>query len=672
MRIFLTVLVLLLFLSGIDGLAQTYKKWMHKGDRAYRIEDYESAISFYKKALKLRKGNTKATYQLGLSYLYSSDKLPALEQIAKVYALSPKIDKHIEYQLGLAYIYHENFKDALRFFESYSKTPQSKKSNVYERIAQCISADSLKRNEINALVTPVDALNSKFHDYTPLVYGQGTKMIFTSNRPGGKRSRDGTYYEDIYWASFENGEWTDIQRMGPAINDSYHDAAGTLSPDERSLFVYYEYDGGNIYVSKNEKGTWGQPTPLDESVNTIFWETSATITADGNTLYFASERPDGIGGLDIYKTELGDNGQWKKPVNLGKVINTRYNEDAPYITPDGSRLYFGSAGHPGMGAEDIFYSDIINGELQPPVNLGYPINSIYLDNYFIPNTDGKSGYLASMRPGGKGMADIFYVEYDLTPVNKKPLIASAEPVKQNTPAKEPVKAISKPEPVVEQIKETKPKIATVLKGKVIDSKSGEPLLAEVKLVDNTNNVVLSRVQSDAAGDFELIIPRGGNYGVSTRLDGYLFNSLNFNLPEFTENQEVDTHILMRKAETGSKVVLKNIFFDSGKSELRTESLGELDRIKELLEDNPGLVVQINGHTDNVGNAIANKILSKKRADAVVQFLINNGISANRLSAKGFGEERPLVSNDDEVDGREINRRTEIEIIRTGMESSTSP
>ncbi len=673
MRFFLAALIFLLMLTGAESFSQTYKKWMHKGDRAYRIEDYESAINYYKKALKLRKGNTKATYQLGLSYLYSSEKLPALEQISKVYALSPKIDKHIEYQLGLAYIYHENFNDALRFFESYKNSPQSKKSNVDERIQQCISADSLKRHAVAAVVSPVDALNSKFHDYTPLVYAQGTKMIFTSNRPGGKRSRDGTYYEDIYWATYENGEWTDIERMGPAVNDTYHDAAGTISPDEKSLFVYYEYDGGNIYVSKNEKGTWGQPTPLDESINTIFWETSATITADGNTIYFASERPDGVGGLDIYRTQLGDNGQWSKPVNLGKTINTRYNEDAPYITPDGSRLYFGSAGHPGMGAEDIFYSDIINGEPQPPVNLGYPVNSIYLDNYFVPLADGKSGYLASMRPGGKGMADIFHVSFEKVPESNKPLIAANKPStdspKQAT--EEPVKERIK-EPVVE-IKKTVPAIVTVLKGKVIDSKSGEPLFAEVKLVDNTSNTVLSRVQSDpSSGDFELIIPEGGNYGVSTRKDGYLFNSLNFNLPDFTEPQEVDTHILMRKAETGSKVVLKNIFFDFGKSELRTESLGELDRIRELLEDNPGLVVQINGHTDNVGNSIANKILSKKRADAVVQFLINNGISAARLSAKGFGEERPLVSNDDEVDGREINRRTEIEIIRTGEENPSSP
>ena len=657
MRFFTVGLIFLFALSSFSINAQTFNKFLKKGDRAYRLEDYESAVSFYKKALKLRKGNTKATYKLGLAHLYGDDKLPAAEYLSKAYALAPNIDKQIEYQVGLAYLYHEDFEQARRFFESFSKQRHSKKTNVLQRIQQCITADSLMKNPVNADIIPVEDLNSRFHDYTPLAYDRDTRMIFTSNRPGGKRNRDGSYFEDIYTAEKVDGTWTKIKRVGPAVNDDYHDAAGTISPDEKSLFVYYEYEGGDIYLSKRENGAWGQPVPLDESINSIFWETSATITGDGNTIYFASERPDGFGGLDIYKSEFR-NGNWGEPVNLGETINTEFNEDAPYITPDGSRLYFGSAGHPGMGAEDIFYSDIVNGKPQPPVNLGYPVNSIYLDNYYVPAPDGKSGYFASMRPGGKGMADIYHVRFDRE-IRQAPLLASTET--------DPVSD------VVEKKEEEQPrnKPVTILKGKVIDAKSGDPLFAEIKLVDNSRNVVLKKVQSDTNGDFELIIPYGGNFGVSTRKEGYLFNSLNFDLPEFESDQEVDTHILMRRAETGSKVILKNIFFDFGKSVLRTESLGELDRIRELLEDNPGLIVQINGHTDNVGNALANKILSKKRADAVVDYLINNGIDASRLSAKGFGEEQPLVSNDDEIDGREINRRTEIEIIRTGGESNAS-
>jgi outer membrane protein OmpA-like peptidoglycan-associated protein len=201
-----------------------------------------------------------------------------------------------------------------------------------------------------------------------------------------------------------------------------------------------------------------------------------------------------------------------------------------------------------------------------------------------------------------------------------------------------------------------------LKGKVIDELDARPLEARISLVDNNTNKVLSRINSDPeTGEFELVIPHGGNYGVATEKLGYLFNSINFSLPKFAEYQEIDTHVIMVRAEIGSKVVLKNIFFDVGKSELKTESLAEVEKIRELLASNMSLKVQINGHTDNTGNAATNKVLSLKRATAVVDYLVSHGIEVARVSAKGFGQERPIVSNDDEIGGREINRRTEIEI-----------
>jgi outer membrane protein OmpA-like peptidoglycan-associated protein len=185
------------------------------------------------------------------------------------------------------------------------------------------------------------------------------------------------------------------------------------------------------------------------------------------------------------------------------------------------------------------------------------------------------------------------------------------------------------------------------------------------LTDNEKNKILAVINSDpVTGDFEMFIPHGGNYGVSTEMEGYLFNSINFNVPAFTDLREIDTHIIMVKVEKGSKVVLKNIFFDTGKSDLKQESVSELENIRKLLDGNPNLIVQINGHTDNVGEATYNRALSQKRASSVVDYLVRNGVESNRLAAVGFGEERPLVSNDDELGGREINRRTEIEIIET--------
>ena len=207
------------------------------------------------------------------------------------------------------------------------------------------------------------------------------------------------------------------------------------------------------------------------------------------------------------------------------------------------------------------------------------------------------------------------------------------------------------------------KVVTLLKGKVIDETNAAPLGAVISLVNNETNEVVTRINANpVTGEFELVIPHGGNYGVATERKGYLFNSINFNLPQFAEYQEIDTHIIMVRAEVGSKVVLKNIFFDVGKADLKSESIAEVENIKELLLVNTSLKVQINGHTDNSGNAASNKVLSLKRASSVVNYLTSHGIAASRLSAKGYGSDRPIVSNDDEAGGREINRRTEIEII----------
>jgi outer membrane protein OmpA-like peptidoglycan-associated protein len=264
-----------------------------------------------------------------------------------------------------------------------------------------------------------------------------------------------------------------------------------------------------------------------------------------------------------------------------------------------------------------------------------------------------------VKEGGLGGADIYSIKYLEPKYKPKP----------------------KPVVVVEEKKKEKPKntdfvdsriqelrnqrVVTVLSGKVIDETDAKPLGAVISLVDNETHKVLSKINSDPeTGDFELVIPHGGNYGVATEKDGYLFNSINFNLPKFAEFQEIATHIIMSRAEVGSKVVLKNIFFDVGQAELKIQSISEVEKIRELLAGNPQLKVQINGHTDNTGNAAANKVLSLKRATAVVDYLIAKGIEASRVSAKGYGAERPIVSNDDEQGGREINRRTEIEIIES--------
>jgi len=665
----LRVKFLLLIIICSSALhAQNFRKSLKRGDHYLNINNYSKAIRYYKEALKYKPGNAEATYGLGLSYLFDFKNDEALKELTLVWQLNPDIGNNIEYYLGLAHQYDYNFEEAIKYYRLFG---EKKNRNRYEadlQIEECLIADSLYKNPRSVVVENLGQLvNSRYHDYTPALMADGKTLYFTSNRAGstgGLKLDDGTFYEDIYSSSLQNGQWSKPQKLDRNINGNYHDAIASVSPDGKTLFVYSEEGNGDIYFSNLQDSTWTYPQPLSNKINSIFWETSVSITADGQTLYFTSDRPGGYGGLDIYKITKGEDGEWGTAQNLGPTVNTGASEDAPMIHPDGHTLYFSSSGHDGMGGYDIYYSKQEGDEFQAPVNLGYPINTVYDDNYFVISGDLKHAYYASRKPGGSGMVDIYHVDMEAKIEVEETIQTEVEAVAvlvENTEIAteddiEVEVELPEPEPEAKAV-------VTVFKGKVLDAKTGLPVGAEVKMVDNKNNSVTAQSFADPqTGEFELIVPQGGNYGVSTSKRGYLFNSINFRLPEFSEYQEIDVSVLLDRAEVGTKMVLKNIFFDIGSSALRTESLGELEVIKDLLMNSPDLRVQINGHTDNVGNSVYNKLLSKKRAQSVVDYLIANGINTERLEAKGFGEEQPLVSNDDEIGGREINRRTEIEIL----------
>lgn len=727
MNTYRNLLLCLCLVFCIPLHAQNFKAHFKKAQQYYKSAQYDRAISQYKRALKFKKGNLDATYGLGLSYLFSAQKEKALPYLKNVRQLDPKIDREIDYHLGLAYQYNYDFYQAKKSYIRYKERNKKRTYQANLRIAQCDMGDSLYLNPRKARIVNLgEKINSRWHDYTPLITTDGKTLFFTSNRSsstGGKKLPDGSYYEDIYYCYWQDGEWSEPKNVSTNINTRYHDAAASISPDGKTLFTYSEKGSGDIYESKKSNGEWSVPTPLSDQINSVFWETSVSITADGKTIYFTSDRPGGFGGLDIYKCDRKEDGTWGMPRNLGPTINTAEEEDSPVIHPDGQTLYFSSAGHTGMGGFDIFFSKMKDGRFQLPVNLGYPINTVFDDNYFVISADRKKAYYASQRVGGVGGADLYLIEMtfdeeiefvpEVIPLKTEPIIAPKVIASNNEPEIQPVPETEDPpveEVITEQveasvkqetiesedtentkatsnppIKETqdryfdenilalkeKRQVVTVIKGKVLDASNVDPLTAQIRLINNENNTLAAEVYSDAeTGEFELVIPHGGNYGVSTSSTGYLFNSINFSVPAFSEYQEIDISILLDKARVGSKMVLKNIFFDTGSSGLRTESLGELEVIKNQLEDAPNLKVQINGHTDNVGNAVYNKVLSKKRAQAVIDYLISHGIEASRLQAKGYGEERPLVSNDDEMDGREINRRTEFEIIDIGQGSGS--
>jgi outer membrane protein OmpA-like peptidoglycan-associated protein len=656
------VTLLFIFVS-CSAYCQSLKELTTEGDKFYGKKQYKKAIDLYLQALNVNPDDASLNLQTGLSYLYSETKSKAAKYISKAYRLNPNINEEIDYHLGVAFQHTNDFTKAIEHFQEFKKKRSKLASIADKKIAECRIADSLSNYELNVVIENAGAsVNTYFHDYSPIISSDGNTLIFTSNRTEDEQEiEDDNYYEDIYITRKTNSGWAPPKKISSRINHEYNDAAASLSPDGKTLFLYYEEGAGDIYISKLEGDDWSDPVPLNKNINTsTYWETSASISADGKKLYFASNRPGGLGELDVYVSELDSKGNWGKATNLGPIINTAEHEDAPFIHPDGVTLYFSSDGHPSLGNSDIFISEFKNGKWQKPQNLGWPINTWEFDGFFTISADKKKGFYSTLKEGGYGEADIYSITFLEPRFKPKP-----KPVEVVEQKKAKPKNDDFVDPLVQQSREKK--VVTVLKGKVIDENTAEPLGATISLVDNESKKVISRITVDSLnGDFELVIPHGGNYGVSTERPGYLFNSINFNLPKFAEYQEIDTHIIMVRAEVGSKSILKNIFFDVGKADLKLESISEVEKIHELLVTNPDLKVQINGHTDNTGNAVTNKALSLKRASSVVDYLVNHGISAARLSAKGFGSERPIVSNDDEESGREINRRTEIEITQAGI------
>jgi outer membrane protein OmpA-like peptidoglycan-associated protein/tetratricopeptide (TPR) repeat protein len=657
-------LAVYLILCSFIVSAQDQKTLIANGDKFYGKKDYKNALATYLAAQEINPDDAYLNFKIGLTYLYSETKSKAATYIDKAYRLNPAVNPDIDYHLGIAFQNTNSFKLAIEHFERFKKKRSNLASIADEKIAECQVADSLSQNELNVVIENLgEGVNTPYNDYSPIISADGNTLIFTSNRTDDPaRAKANANFEDIFVSYKNANKWSAPKPISQNINIKYNDAAASLSPDGKTLFLYYEEGEGDIYTSTRNGEAWSEPKALNKNINTaMFWETCASVTSDGKKLFFASNRPGGIGELDIYVSQLDAKGDWGKAVNLGPIINTPSNEDSPFIHHDGTTLYFSSDGHPRLGNSDIFVSEFVNNKWKKPENMGYPLNSWEYDGFFTLSPDKKKGYFSTAKEGGLGDADIYSITF-LEPKYKpkpKPVVAKVEEqkAKQEIPKSEEFVA---PEIEIHKIA----KVVTLLKGKVIDERNAAPLSAVISLVDNVTNKVLTKLNSNpTTGEFELIIPHGGNYGVATEKVGYLFNSINFNLPQFAEYQEIDTHIIMVKAEIGSKVVLRNVFFDIGKSDLKPESIAEVENIRELLVRDAHLRVQINGHTDNSGNAATNKALSLKRASSVVDYLVKHGVATSRLTAKGYGSDRPIVSNDDEEGGRAINRRTEIEIIK---------
>jgi outer membrane protein OmpA-like peptidoglycan-associated protein/tetratricopeptide (TPR) repeat protein len=626
----------------------------------------------------------KANYQAAHMHFLTINKAMAVKYLLRVYRQDPEYHFDIEFWIGRAYQYGLEFEKAIEYYNRYKEKLQ-KRSNyqgkdkrdvaeVDRAIFECQNGLEYVSKPGNFSIVNIGReINSEYIDYGPVLNEAEDQIVFTSRRRDGNMNEnvadDNKPWEDIFISKKVGGKWEFAKNIGPPINNAFHNSNLALSADGNTLFLFNDDGNGDIYYSEYENGQWSAPQTIT-GINSTFEEKSITISSDESTLYFSSDRPGGYGGLDIYRATKDTKGNWSNIKNLGPKINSDHDDDGPFIDYDGVTLYFSSKGRKGMGGFDVFKSTYNpnQNEWSEPENLGYPINTPDDDIYFVTSKDSKRAYYSSVREDGMGYNDIYMITIpeglkNVAPVATRPVeqpkdtstVATVTPNPVKEPVKEPVK------PKTEPKKELIPLRYVV---SVVDVQTGSPINAKVKMAGASDNIVVG-VKNVGGGVFEFNVnsKAAKDYRLSVESDGYAFQNLTVRVDgASTQEKTLTRKVEMRKLEANVVSVLRNIYFDFDRATFKTESYGELNKLEAMLRQNPNLTCEIGGHTDAVGTKAYNLFLSRKRAEAVKDYLTKKGIDTRRIKAVGYGKSKPLVSNDDEDDGRELNRRVEFKVL----------
>jgi outer membrane protein OmpA-like peptidoglycan-associated protein len=650
------------FPNNKDGLKKA-KENIELGDSYFEMDEnfLKLAIAPYLEAYKFNSNNALLNFKLGKCYLFSSFKQNALPYLEKAKNLDKSVDVNIDFHLGQAYHLANQWDKAMGlFYEFKSKTNSETDPLIIKKadkeIEECKNGKVLSSQAVRVKIENLGkAVNTEYHEYKPLITADESMLFFTSRRPNSiGKEKDPVYndfYEDIYYSVKQNdGKWSEAKNLNEPVNTADHDANSGLSVDGSKLVIYIgSKNNGDLFESELTGETWSKPTEMNKNINTEkFHESSASYSPDGKTLYFVTDKPGGFGDRDIYISYLDEKGKWGKAENLGPIINTEFGEEGVFMHPDGKTLYFSSQGHNSLGGYDIFKSvfDPTTKKWSVPENIGYPVNTTDDDVFFVVSADSKHGYYTSVNSNGFGGRDLYMISFLGAEKVEKP--------KETT--------VAKTETKIEKKQEEPQAKLTILKGVISDELTKKPLDATVEIIDNQLNKSITSFNSNSvSGKYLISLPAGKNYGIAVKKNGYLFHSENFNIPDTAAFQELSKDIALKKLEVGSTIVLKNIFYDFDKATLRQESTNELERLLKLLNEMPTLKIEISSHTDSKGANDYNAKLSENRAKSVVNFLIKSGISPDRLVSKGYGEEKPISTNDTE-EGRQLNRRTEFKIL----------
>jgi len=639
-RLFFTII---LFAVAFNCISQNNKASDKKIESLYneakanaQAGDKVKAIALLKQVLK----NDPQYYMafFGLADIYHETKERQLEKDALVNGLRISVDRFPGgYKFLAELLYAEAaYDEALKNMEQYNRLKKTLTIEENRLLESCRFASK-------AIESPVafhpenagEAINTTEDEYWPSLNGESNALVFTRLITKDAAGKKIAYpQEDFYVSQKDSAGWQNALPLGPPVNTGENEGAQCISADGRLLFFTGcgRPDGlgsCDIYMSVRQKGKWSEPVNLGNPVNSNFWESQPSVSADGRLLYFTSNRKGGKGKMDIWRAEeLGVSPEgfpvYGKVINM-ESVNTSGNELSPFIHADGKTLYFASDFWPGMGGKDLFFITLDSTKTSLPQNLGYPVNTSANEEGLVVEVSGDCAWYTANNTGFGGR-DIFTFQ---------------------------LPEALKPQPV------------SWVKGKVINRKTGQLILSEIVLNDLVGNKLIQHLYPfENEGEFLFCLPSGHNYGLNISKPGYLFHSENFNLlATNNRHQPLTLTIALDPIETGKTTILKNIFFETDSFSLKPESKGQLKEIVDFMKTNPGLVIEIGGHTDHQGTDNYNLVLSGKRANAVVQSLVEMGVPSARLKSKGYGFAIPVADNSVE-EGRALNRRTEFKIIES--------
>lgn len=530
-------IILLAFLTVEKAAAQDNQAKRYRADKFFDIKNFTNASEIYEELIAAGEKDPLLMYKAGASLLESNNIQQQIKAIPYIeYAYQSKdanIPAEIDYYLGMGYHKDSKLNKAIEHLIAYKKslpsTDKAKLAKAENLLNQAQNALAQMNQVKSYKIYRLDnTINSEFTEYNPVVMADESMMAYTALRPSKNKGDD--FVENIYLSYKANGKWS--LPKGLEINSKTNVGTAGLSADGRQMIIFISSGNntGSLYTIEKNGEKWSNPSPLGNTINSGYLESTASITSDGKAIYFASNRRGGEGGMDIYKVAKLASGAWGPAVSLGASINTAENEDAPFIHPDGKTLFFTSDGKGSMGGKDIFKTEFVDGKWEKPTNMGFPVNTVADDSYFTLTADGTKGFFSSDRPGGLGGQDIY--AFDM-----------------------PSKLVNVP--------------LTMIKGKILAGESGTPVKTEIKIIDVSNGEKIDYVYNPDAetGNYLIIFPPGKNYDMIIEAEGFLPYTININIPEQSYFYELYQKINLSpitqfEKVVGQRVSVTNAFYDT--------------------------------------------------------------------------------------------------------------